>query len=72
MGTVNFDFTGEVALITGGSRGLGLEVAQAFGAVGATVIITARREQWLHEAEQLLKDNGVPVHAMTCDVADHS
>ncbi len=28
MGTVSFDFTGEVALITGGSRGLGLEIAQ--------------------------------------------
>ncbi len=70
MGTVTFDFTGEVVLITGGSRGLGLEIAQAFGAAGATVVITARREQWLSEAEKLLKDQGVPVHAMTCDVAN--
>jgi len=70
MGTVTFDFTGEVVLITGGSRGLGLEIAQAFGAAGATVVITARREQWLSEAEKLLKDQGVAVHAMTCDVAN--
>ena len=72
MGTVTFNFSGEVALITGGSRGLGLEIAQAFGIAGATVVITARRQQWLSEAEQLLKDKGIAVHAMTCDVADIS
>src|SRR5437899_2938158 len=70
MGTVSFNFSGEVALVTGGSRGLGLEIAQAFGAAGATVVITARREQWLNEAEKLLRDHGVSVHAMICDVAD--
>jgi len=72
MGTVTFDFSGEVALITGGSRGLGLEIAQAFGTAGATVVITARREQWLKEAERQLKDLGVTVYAMTCDVANAS
>jgi NAD(P)-dependent dehydrogenase (short-subunit alcohol dehydrogenase family) len=70
MGTVTFNFSGEVALVTGGSRGLGLEIAQAFGAAGATVVITARREQWLSEAERILKDQGVTVHAMIADVAD--
>lgn len=72
MGTVNFDFKGEVVVVTGGSRGLGLEIAQAFGAAGATVVITARRMQWLHEAAQQLQDQGVTVHAMVCDVADAS
>src|SRR5438270_5622761 len=70
IGSVTFNFSGEIALITGGSRGLGLEIAQAFGAAGATVVITARREQWLNEAERLLKDQGVSVHAMICDVVD--
>jgi NAD(P)-dependent dehydrogenase (short-subunit alcohol dehydrogenase family) len=70
MGTATFDFTGEVVLVTGGSRGLGLEIAQGFGAAGATVVITARREQWLDEAERILKEQGVPVYAMLCDVAD--
>ncbi len=70
MGTVSFHLDGEVALITGGSRGLGLEIAEAFGAAGATVVITARREQWLREAEQTLKAQGVTVHTLTCDVAN--
>ena len=72
MGNVTFDFSGEVVLVTGGSRGLGFEIAQAFGIAGATVVITARREQWLHEAEQQLQAQGIKVFAMICDVADAS
>ena len=72
MGTVTFDFSGEVALITGGSRGLGLEIAQTFGDAGATVVITARREQWLNEAEQYLKGRCITVYSFICDVANVS
>jgi len=70
MGTVQFDFSGEVAIVTGGSRGLGLEIAEAFGKAGASVVITARREQWLREAEQRLKDQGIAVLALIGDVAE--
>jgi NAD(P)-dependent dehydrogenase (short-subunit alcohol dehydrogenase family) len=70
VGTTTFNFAGEVAVITGGSRGLGFEIAQAFGAAGAHVVITARREQWLNEAEHTLKDQGVQVDTMICDVAN--
>src|SRR6266705_6206169 len=70
MGTVSFDFKDEVVVVTGGSRGLGLEIAHTFGQAGAKVVITARREQWLKEAENFLKDQGIAVDAMTCDVAD--
>jgi len=72
MGTVSFDFKDEVVVVTGGSRGLGLEIAHAFGQVGAKVVITARREQWLNEAEKFLKDEGVAVDTMICDVANAS
>jgi len=72
MGTVSFDFKGEVVVVTGGSRGLGLEIAHAFGYAGAQVVITARREQWLTDAEKFLKDRAISVHALTCDVADAS
>ena len=47
-----FDLTGKVALVTGGSRGLGLEMATALAEAGASVVITARREQWLKEASR--------------------
>lgn len=70
MGTVQFDFSGEVAVVTGGSRGLGLEIAEAFGQAGAAVVITARREQWLREAEKQLKDQGIAVLALVGDVAE--
>src|SRR6266567_7734654 len=70
MGTVNFDFKREIVMVTGGSRGLGLEIAHAFGQAGAKLVITARREQWLIEAEKILKDEGIAVDVMICDVAD--
>ena len=70
MGTVSFDFTDEVVLVTGGSRGLGLEIAEGFGRAGASVVITARREQWLNEAEQQLRSQGISVLASMCDVAN--
>jgi len=67
---VQFDFSGEVAFVTGGSRGLGLEIAESFGQAGASVVITARREQWLSEAEKQLKEQGISVQALLCDVSD--
>ncbi len=68
MGTVQFDFAGEVVLVTGGSRGLGLETAQAFGEARAKLVITGRRQQWLKSAQQDLQGRGVEVLAHECDV----
>lgn len=65
-----FDLSGKVALVTGGSRGLGLEMATALGEAGAKVTISARRDQWLTPAEQELKAKGIDVLAVTCDVSD--
>ena len=65
-----FDLTGQVALVTGGSRGLGLEMATALGEAGASVVITARREQWLTAAEHELRAKGLDSLAVTCDVSD--
>ena len=64
-----FDLAGKVALVTGGSRGLGLEIAQGLGEAGAAVAITARREQWLVSAEEELNALRVECLALTCDVS---
>ena len=45
-----FDLTGQVALITGGSRGLGLQMAEALGEMGAKLAITARKADELAQA----------------------
>ncbi len=45
-----FDLSGQVAVVTGGSRGLGLQIAEALGEFGATVILTARKQDELNEA----------------------
>jgi NAD(P)-dependent dehydrogenase (short-subunit alcohol dehydrogenase family) len=63
-----FDLSGTVAIVTGGSRGLGLEMAAALGEAGAAVAITARREQWLTTAAATLTAQGIDTLATTCDV----
>ncbi len=65
-----FDLSGRVAVVTGGSRGLGLEMAEALGEAGARLVIAARRAQWLQPAEEHLMGLGLEVAAMECDVAD--
>jgi gluconate 5-dehydrogenase len=54
-----FDLSGKVALITGGSRGLGLQMAEALGEMGAKVAITARKLPELEEAKAHLDKQGI-------------
>src|SRR5581483_2012589 len=65
-----FSLQGKVAVVTGGSRGLGKEIATALAAAGARVAISARREQWLTDARRALEAAGFDCLAATCDVAD--
>jgi len=65
-----FGLKGHGALITGGSRGIGLEIARALGEAGARVAIVARRAEWLEAAERELRAAGITCGAFAADVAD--
>jgi NAD(P)-dependent dehydrogenase (short-subunit alcohol dehydrogenase family) len=64
-----FDLTGKVAIITGGSRGLGLQMAEALGEMGAKLAITARKADELAEAKSHLEKLGVEVLTVTNDLS---
>lgn len=66
------DLRDNVVLITGGSRGLGLAMAEEFALQGARLVICARDENELHLAEERLRALGAEVFAATCDVADRA
>ncbi len=62
------DLTGRVALVTGGSRGLGLQMAEALGEMGARVAITARKQDELDAAVAKLAKAGIDARAWVCDI----
>ena len=64
-----FDLTGKVALITGGSRGLGLQMGEALGEMGARVAITARKVDELAEAKAHLEKQGIEVLTVASDLS---
>jgi len=67
-----FDLTNKTALITGGSRGLGLQMAEALGEQGARLVITSRKQAELDEAVAHLKQRGVDVMAVASDLSKES
>ncbi len=64
-----FDLTGKTALVTGGSRGLGLQMAQALAEAGAKVIINSRKADDLQAATAKLKAEGLDVDWIAADCA---
>lgn len=61
--------TGKVAVVTGGSRGLGYQIARGLGEAGARVVITARKEAELAEAVHHLREEGIHASSVVCDMA---
>ncbi|HZS05394.1 MAG TPA: SDR family oxidoreductase [Blastocatellia bacterium] len=64
-----FDLTGKVALVTGGSRGLGQEMAEGLAEAGASLMLVARREQWLTPAVKEFTARGFKCAGVLCDVS---
>jgi len=62
-----FDLTGRTALVTGGSRGLGLQIAEALGEAGARIVISARKAGELEAAVAALTERGVQADWIAAD-----
>ena len=65
-----FDLSGRVALVTGGSRGLGLQIAESLGEAGAKVMLSARKAEELEQAAAALQDRGIDARWVAADAGD--
>jgi NAD(P)-dependent dehydrogenase (short-subunit alcohol dehydrogenase family) len=64
-----FNLTGRVAIVTGGSRGLGEEMAEGLAEAGASLMLCARRDEWLTPTIERFRARGVAVEGRVADVA---
>ena len=64
-----FDLTGKTAIVTGGSRGIGREMAEALAEAGANLMLCARRREWLDETIADFTARGFPAVGKICDVS---
>jgi len=65
-----FDLTGKVALITGGTHGIGMAIATTLGKAGATIVVNDLSEEKLMAAKAEYKKNGIDTHTLIFDVTD--
>ena len=65
-----FDLTGRIVVVTGASSGLGVQMAKAFAAQGADLVLMARRKERLDEFARQLGENGTKCLTIQCDVTD--
>lgn len=63
------DMTGKTVLITGASRGIGKSAAEVFAAAGANVVLTARSQDAISAAADLIGGKALAIH---CDVSDYT
>ena len=64
-----FDLTGKTAIVTGGSRGIGKEMAEGLAEAGANLMLCARRAEWLDETTAEFRARDFSVESALCDVA---
>ncbi len=66
-----FDLNGQVAIVTGCSTGLGVQMAKALASQGAKIVAVARRQNLIDEvADEIKKEYGVETLAIRCDITD--
>jgi gluconate 5-dehydrogenase len=64
-----FDLSGKTALVTGGSRGLGLQIAESLGQAGARILLTSRKAGDLEEAAAHLQAQGIDTRWVAADMS---
>ena len=69
--TINelFNLKDRIAIVTGGSRGLGQEMAEGLAEAGASLMLCARRDEWLTPTVDAFRARGFTVEGMLCDVS---
>lgn len=70
MSSYDARLDGKVAVVTGGSRGIGLAAARGLGALGATVVLVGRDDQTAADVAATLVEEGVDAVGFGCDVGD--
>jgi len=65
-----FDLTGRVAIVSGGSMGLGLQMAVGLAEMGANLVLCARKKERCEQAAEGLRGCGVETLALACDVKE--
>ncbi|MDN7228952.1 SDR family oxidoreductase [Planococcus sp. N064] len=65
-----FRLDGKTAIVTGGGRGLGAQIAEGFAEAGANVVICSRKLEACEEFSEQLKQKGVKSLALACDVTN--
>src|SRR5918995_1711095 len=68
--TERFSLKGQVAVVTGASRGLGFEMARAVAESGARVYMTARGAEQLEQSAETLREEGLDIRTSAFDLAD--
>lgn len=63
-----FKLDGKTAIVTGGGRGLGAQIAEGFAEAGANVVLCSRKVEACQEASERLKEKGAAALAIACDV----
>ncbi|WP_431803919.1 SDR family oxidoreductase [Halobacillus andaensis] len=65
-----FDLSGKTAIVTGGGRGLGKQIAEGFAESGANVVVCSRKEEACREVSESLAELGVETMALKCDITN--
>ena len=71
MKNTPFDLTGQVAVVTGSSRGIGKSSAELLAKLGAKVVISSRKADACHEVAEGIKKSGGDAHVIACNISRH-